>query len=106
MIDIIAEIIKIQAARGLNDTQFCALLGQTGANWSRVKNRKREPTNEFMADVLGVMPELWDEIVAFLVTRAIKGVVRDGTDLTKTMSSHIEKGRLSNIDDRRGVFKN
>ena len=82
MIDIIAEIIKAQEARKLNDTQFCKLLGQTSANWSRVKNGKRKPTNEFMADVAGVMPELEDKIVSFLITRAIleaviiSGIVR------------------------------
>ena len=82
MIDIIAKIIEAQKARNLNDTQFCELLGQTGGNWSRVKNGKRQPTNEFLADVVGVLPELEDKIVSFLITRAIleaviiSGIVR------------------------------
>ncbi len=66
--ELIAEVLKAQAKRQLNDSRFAELLGIDNTLWSRLKSTERSPSLDVLRSIMRTLPELQLKVMDYITT--------------------------------------
>ena len=64
--EILKTIIEYKARRNMSDEKWAQFLGISWGYWSRIKNRQRRITNNFLVTVAAKCPEIQLEVFQFM----------------------------------------